>query len=524
MSKLPLDLAKFKRVSSTPSETTMQHADGHKLIINHAALDQKKLSALSALPLLSQENKLPEKRMAEGGDPGAAEAIEQSEPVEAPSPMEDEAPEASPVPSVPVTQVAPADVHGMDYQEPTTPADPEAAQAASATPSPQPQNAQQSNHDAWSTDTGQNLALINQEQAAMANDMAKGHITPKTYRDIIGDPKGPGKVLSILGLLLGGAGGGLTKTENPVTAMWDKQISNDLEAQKQNATNKQTLFNLNRERFPDLESATNFSRMQTNIGYLHNLAEDLNDPVKYPLGSPKRAQAEQALATVGQFVNTENFTLSGQIAAKQALMKSIEGGGGTGDETKYQANQRKMRMSGNPALAKIADANDERHIPGVPGAASVPIPQANKDEIQAMNVLDNKASDILQFAKAHKGTLSPAQKAIGAQKAEELINFYNNSIKGGVLTEGRLAWLDQQIKKNPTSIFQDILGNNARLGEIQSSNAQRKNILLKSLGFPVQAAPQQPGSQPPRPANGVKGQDGRMYVKSADGKYMVPVK
>src|ERR1700758_3283618 len=67
MSKLPLDLSKFKRTATGDGETTLQHPDGHRLTISHSALDRSKLSALNALPMLTQGSKLPERRMKDGG-------------------------------------------------------------------------------------------------------------------------------------------------------------------------------------------------------------------------------------------------------------------------------------------------------------------------------------------------------------------------------------------------------------------------------------------------------------------------
>ena len=54
------------------------------------------------------------------------------------------------------------------------------------------------------------------------------------------------------------------------------------------------------------------------------------------------------------------------------------------------------------------------------------------------------------------------------------------------MTQGRLGWLEEQIKKNPTSLIQQLLGNNAVLREIRDSNATRRDLALKNLGFPEQ--------------------------------------
>ena len=68
MSKIGLDLSKFKKTASTDNNTTLQHQDGHRLTIDHSKLPSKMLSALNKLPLMEQENSLPENGMADGGN------------------------------------------------------------------------------------------------------------------------------------------------------------------------------------------------------------------------------------------------------------------------------------------------------------------------------------------------------------------------------------------------------------------------------------------------------------------------
>jgi hypothetical protein len=159
-----------------------------------------------------------------------------------------------------------------------------------------------------------------------------------------------------------------------------------------------------------------------------------------------------------------------------------------------------MRMLGPDGMARANDL-ESKHISGVPEVSgqqsSRPIPEEDRKRVEAMQVLSNKGKDLLNYAQQNKlnlDKLNPVERqkilAVGAQKAEEMLNFYNNAVQnGGALTKDRLAWYDKQISKNPTSVFQDISGNNDKLKEIINSNEGRKGLLLKSLGFnPKQAA------------------------------------
>jgi hypothetical protein len=219
-------------------------------------------------------------------------------------------------------------------------------------------------------------------------------------------------------------------------------------------------------------------------------------------------------------VNNENFDIGQRAAAANQYYKTIfnqgqqpSANGSSNSDQAFQQRQNGLIALG-PQGQERADFEQQRHMSGVPEVAGQlanrPVPEETRGQVQAMQVLGDKGRDLLAFAQAHKGTIDPKNLQVGAQKAEEMMNYYNNSIKGGVLTQGRLAWLDKQISKNPTSIFQDVLGNNAKLQEIVNSNDNRKNLLLKSVGFNPKPASQ---SQPQyKTVNGVK------YIRGPNGE------
>jgi hypothetical protein len=64
-----------------------------------------------------------------------------------------------------------------------------------------------------------------------------GKITPKTYGSMFADKSTPGKIGTLFGLLLSGAGSGLAHQSNAVMDMMNNTIKNDLEAQKSSKEN-----------------------------------------------------------------------------------------------------------------------------------------------------------------------------------------------------------------------------------------------------------------------------------------------
>lgn len=363
---------------------------------------------------------------------------------------------------------------------------------------------------------------IMQESKAFESDVNSGHIKAETYSDLFDKKSTLGKIGTIFGLLIGGAGSGLANQPNKLMEMMDNEIQRDLHSQETSASNRQNFLKINQQALLNQSQIQNsalerkikaraLSLSQMRFASFDKMASEVQ---KLPPGSPQRVQKEQVLGVLYQKMNDENSSAAAQAAGAAALSHMMgQGGNGSAPNTTFM----KSGLAGTE-LKQVGTDMEEKMFPGLPGMASRPIPQANRDELTAMSVLDNKAADILAFAKAHKGTLSPSQRAIGEQKAAEMVNYYNNSIKGGNLTEGRLKWLDGQVGKNPTSIFQDILGNNSRLQEIKNSNANRRDILAKSLGFQGGPKSQSGGQAPMQTAT----KSGVQYKKVNGG--WVPVK
>lgn len=130
---------------------------------------------------------------------------------------------------MPIDQTAPAPVSA-----PTLAPTPQAAPLAAPTPQmaiplpPKPPTAQDYNaHD-----------------IAEWQDAATRKITPQTYATMFADKSTLGKIGSLFGLMLSGAGSGLAHQSNALLDMMNKVIDNDLNAQKSNVSNAQNFLNL----------------------------------------------------------------------------------------------------------------------------------------------------------------------------------------------------------------------------------------------------------------------------------------
>ncbi len=336
------------------------------------------------------------------------------------------------------------------------------------------------------------------DTTGFAEDLNNGHISPKSYGEIA-DKHTLGRIGTMFGMLLGGIGSGLSGQPNALMGMMDKEIDRDLTAQQNSKSNAQNLYNLTSQRVTaeanaGLTNVTSAERVlaQAKVNYqvmaLHKMVEMTK---RLPPGPQKQA-GEQAIAMMAGKIRDGEY----QMLDKMYAMEQLGGGGGnsTGNETAldpqeaaFQARNAALSKSDDPHNIAVAQYEADRHIPGIPGFATDKVPEHDKSLLLSQNTLDQKGKDLLSYINQHKGLdwhrWSPNDRAIATQKVEEMKNFYNNSIGGGALTEGRLGWYDEQFAKHPLDIIPQLLGSTAKFKEVIDSNAMRRDTMLKSLGY-----------------------------------------
>ncbi len=117
------------------------------------------------------------------------------------------------------------------------------------------------------------------ELARREMDLASGAIKPKTYSDLYNDKSTLGKVGTIFGLMLSGAGSGLTGQPNALLHMMDKQIAQDLEAQKANKDKARNFISMEAER-----RQTRANTTQTQIETENKTTEGQQKKLEYEAG------------------------------------------------------------------------------------------------------------------------------------------------------------------------------------------------------------------------------------------------
>lgn len=462
-----MNLKDFKKVHEDDQKAVLQNSKGHSFTIAKKALSRGHLENLKKLPLHSADgNIIPEQT---------------EEPM--PVPQEDIA--------LPVqAQEAPPETSGMNAPPPEmeTP-QPQRGLASEAAPKddipqtkPQPisapsadpivsASAAQTFQKSYDQTVAENASEFGKQAALFHQDLTNGHIQPETYRSLFGKKDTVGKVGTLFGLLLSGAGSGLSGQPNAVLMMMQNEIDNDLKAQEQSKSNAQNFLKINQANEMNkaqisrigeekkligaqtkgvglenqLKVLTN-TKMQMQLSLLHDLTQNTN---KLPNGSPMKAAATQALNGLQQ--------LTTQGIQQESLKAATQIAGIT--QAEYEAKTHKYRAAGAMGALEggesLAKDRESKELPGV-GYTTKPVPQDVQNEIIAKKSYDQAAKEYVEFAKKHQtnwANLNPIDRQKisneGAAMAANLQNKYRDRTNGGVWKAGEQHFIESSVPSNP---------------------------------------------------------------------------
>lgn len=528
-----MDYKGFKKVQEDDDKAILRNKNGHSLTIAKKALSSKHLEGLKNLPLHKADGGGPQDDREEMPRPAP-------EPAQTPQPEYDKAdrPQApvnifvggqqqSPgemnqaysMPSPPPSQTPPpgptlADMAQNERQTATQPPAqvPQAQEApqesnapvgAIEPPQPQPQQQAVQPEPISTPEQQKQIELehyISADQATQ-NDLNNGHITPRTYSDLFASKSTLGKIGTLFGLLVSGAGSGITGQPNAVLSMMNKELENDFEAQKQSKLNAQNLLRIHQtqqiqqaqipamlaqKKINDAQAklllaeanqkAYALTRMDQNRMALHSLVAANQ---KLPVGSPQRQQGDNMLAMMYQAINTENFNIADRAASAGALANFGQQQNQANPEAGFQQRNTMLRMSGNAPLAVDAES---KHFPGLKGQASGPIDSADKSFLDNGIRFDRQLNDFIDWTKKHSGSLNPSEIKEGVAKAAELQGTYRGATNGGVYKEGEQNFISKIIDSDPTKFFNSIRVLPSLLA-ISKENHNRLDQKAKNLGF-----------------------------------------
>ncbi len=322
-----LDFSHFKKTGQDKKCATLMHPDGHEIKIAIAGLSPALKKKLESLPLHQAEGSRNPIAPMDDQSPAVADDPVVEEPAIEQGALEEVAatpPASAPVPAQPVaTPQAPAPVAAAPVAPPVAPEPAPAPVAQEAAPEP----------------TVEELAAQRDKQDLdFANDLHAGHVKPETYRSLFDKKDTLGKIGTLFGLMVSGAGAGLTHQPNALMAMMDKQIQNDLEAQKTNQSNKQSWYKLQIEHTRN-QAMNNLTNSDAAKNWTENQRE-------------RFINANQGIIDGMGTFQTENNMLIGGIQDQQNAINKMP------DGPQRQASQNSLNTLVIPtALKKIQENN-----------------------------------------------------------------------------------------------------------------------------------------------------------------------
>lgn len=536
-----LSLAEMKKISQDDNSATFKHKDGHTIKIATKALSKEMKKKLSELPINAADgvdvpNDQPQPGWVENPDPlsllrGAPSVIQDPRMAPQAAPQSQEI-SFSPEQMAQFKQQAPQGV--VDTPQDKVPAQKAAPMPKQSAPAPVAPASDMGppTMDKQNPIPGQTQGYTKsfddykkeheseyaQEDVKFAQDLANGHITPKSYSDILdknpdGSSKGVlGKIGTLFSLMVGGAGAGLSHQPNAIIGMMDNVIKNDLDAQKKSKDNALNLISLNNQHEMQKSQAgligaqTEQSRYNlANMKYNRLVLQHLIDKGKsLSPGTPQYVDWQNQLGALLPRLNNENSNLAQQAAASDAFAKTMGFGtqGQQGGEAAFQQQTQRLKsgLYGEAGVARGKDL-EAKHVPGFSGLASEDMSPTSKGELKKMVQYDQQLGRYTDWAKQHSGILPDSPQNIatinqGRTLAKALQSTYRDASLNTVYRPGEQGLLSETIPDDPTMFMNKwrvIPQLDALRAENQAKlqNAAQLEGLGKYVGFGNESATSQ---------------------------------
>ncbi len=382
-----LDFSHFKKTAQDKKCATLMHPDGHSIRIAIANLKPELRKKLEAMPLHQAEGSEEPVKPLDNASPAEADVPDELD--EGAQQEVQAAPPPPPVAAAPVAQ-APVAAPVAPEAEPQEPAPVSATRPAFESekgrvpPTPLAPEETPDEHYA--------------KEVAFQQDLANRHIEPKTYKSLFAEKSTLGKIGTLFGLLVSGAGAGLTHSPNAVLEMMNKEIDRDLDAQKKSKDNANTF-------------------LKTQID--HDLAQS------------QMLHQTNENARIQQDIEASRAANAGLGQANRAINKAkVEGAGGKWDssEEKAAAQAGADLLTKNKMLSVTVQHLDDmaNNNPNAKQTVQTVIKPAVDAEIKSNTI---KATSLkTAAAKAQRDT-----NAQGAQASNDVINMdsYLKKLKDG---------------------------------------------------------------------------------------------
>lgn len=319
-----LNLSKFKKIKEDEKSATLEHPDGHQIVVAKSILNGKNRLELDKLPIHSYEGDLVS---------SVDDEKDQDEIYKSITPQTPEAPPTPQIPEIPLASM-PTDMPSTHIQGPDTYINaPNSSPAPNLAPGAEAQIGAVRAESSAQSDLARQQAELYEKQAVqeekdfkdyqtkqaaklqernqLQEEFKKGQLDPN---HLIKNMSVGRKISTAIGLILGGIGGGLTHTPSAALEFLNKEIDNDIESQKLNLGKTKSLLDFNTQDLGSLSAGYQMTKAHK-LGLLATKIQEAAAKTADPIA---RARGEQAVAAI----QTQSDAL-----IKQALITSSLSGG-----------------------------------------------------------------------------------------------------------------------------------------------------------------------------------------------------
>jgi hypothetical protein len=442
----------FKKIKSDKNITILKHPKGHEIKVVHSALKPEMKAKLDKLPI---------HKMAYGGeatnasstnDPSDFSDVQSNQPITEEEPIigsktqgalnersAEDAQADEPETSNKPTQQK---VRTPSPSAPQTASNPESAPQTASNPDPygfneyeqgmktgyEQQLAGQSAQLAAQGQLGKDIAGIEQKNAQqnqkLSDDYANASApinekmnetqnwineNPVNAKNYVDKMSTGAQISTGIGLLLAGLGAGATGGKNVAAEYLQKQVDNDVDAQKANIGNKQSLLNHFRQQGMNEREAYNMARL-TN-------GQILMSQLEAAKGKAQSAEAAGAIQNAQGAIGQQLQQLHHQTTMEKMIYGTTPSGAAAPQDNTEQSSVNRLKTLQQLAPKQYEDMN-KKYVPGV-GMARTAVDEKGRESLSSLDALDKHLDDAINFA-TKEGTTAPL--TVANQKASDIQN------------------------------------------------------------------------------------------------------
>lgn len=347
--EVKLNFKNFKKMAQDEHSTTLQHPDGHEIKIAHKALKPEMKKQLDALPGYADGGDVEPNSEQQGGATESWDSPDEPvQPTEVPTNVQltppPQQPQVNLQPSMaPINQAVQEQEQGIQQQARAESDLGKREADLAAKQADQSQQLMQSYQ--------QNFNQLTQERQAIMHDIQQNHIDPNRYMKNMSTS---GQVSTAIGLLLSGMGSGMTGQPNAAMQVLQQNIDRDVEAQKADIGQKDSLLRATMQQFGNLHDATSMMRIVTTDAYANKVAQAAamsKDPMA-------QARAQQLIGQLHMSV----APMQQQMAQRQTVMNAMQQGSTNFDPAMAVRTMVDDEQMKKPVFEEIQRAQNTRRM------------------------------------------------------------------------------------------------------------------------------------------------------------------